>query len=190
MKRLPPAKRNQLIMVIAATIVLLCVVYFCLIRPQKEKNDSLAGEIHGKQDTLQKVKNSIKEADQISAKLNDISLQLGHAEDDVANGDVYAWIYDTIRRFKAKYQVDIPTIGQPNVSEVDLLAGLPYRQVKVSLSGTAYYHDLGKFVAEFENNFPHMRLVNLSIEPAGLPGSNAERLSFRVDVIALVKPNT
>ena len=71
-----------------------------------------------------------------------------------------------------------------------MLAGFPYKQVKVTISGTAYYHDLGKFVADFENNFPHMRMVNLSIEPASMTGANAERLSFRVDVIALVKPNT
>jgi hypothetical protein len=35
-----------------------------------------------------------------------------------------------------------------------------------------------------------MRVVNLMIEPAGaLPGTAAERLSFRMDIVALVRPN-
>ena len=72
---------------------------------------------------------------------------------------------------------------------VDLLPGYPYKQIKLSLIGTAYYHDLGKFIADFENAFPHMRLVNLEVEPS--PGTtgpeSAERLGFRMDVVILVK---
>jgi len=190
MKRLPTAKRNQLIMVVAATLAGLSLVYFLLIGPQKQQNSSLGLKIRAEKEKLTAIKNAIKDTDLISARLTDISLQLNRAEEDVATGDVYAWTYDTIRRFKAPYHVDIPSIGQPSISDMDMLAGFPYRQVKVSLSGTAYYHDLGKFVADFENSFPHMRLVNLSIEPANMTGSNSERLSFRLDIIALVKPNT
>lgn len=190
MKKLPPAKRNQLIMVLAATIIAVSLVFFLLIRPQKLQNEALGVKIRTQQDKLQTIKNAIKKTDEISSSLSEISLQLTRAEEDVASGNVYAWTYDTIRRFKTNYHVEIPNIGQPSLSDVDMLAGFPYRQVKVTLSGTGYYHDLGKFVADFENTFPHMRMVNLSIEPANMTGANAERLSFRVDVVTLVKPNT
>ena len=69
---------------------------------------------------------------------------------------------------------------------MDLIPNFPYKQVRVSLNGTAYYQDLGKFVADFENNFPHIRLVNLMIEPVG----QTEQLNFHVDMVALVKPNS
>lgn len=177
-------------MVVAATIGALSLVYFLLIGPQKEQNANLGLKIRAEKEKLTAIKTAIKDTDLIATRLTDISLQLERAEEDVAGGDVYAWTYDTIRRFKAPYHVDIPTIGQPALADMDMLAGFPYREVRVSLSGTAYYHDLGKFVADFENNFPHMRLVNLSIEPANMTGSNSERLSFRMDVVALVKPNT
>ena len=189
MKRLPPAKRNQLIMVVAATVAALSLVFFFLIKPQKEQNEKLGLKIRTEQEKLKTIKTAIKDTDIIASRLTDISLQLTRAEDDVANGDVYAWTYDTIRRFKTTYHVDIPTIGQPTYSDMDMLAGFPYRQVKVPISGTAYFHDLGKFVSDFENSFPHMRMVNLLIEPANMTGANAERLSFRLDVIALIKPN-
>jgi hypothetical protein len=192
MKRLPPAKRNQLIMVIVTTLGLISLVYFLLIQPQKEGNQKLAHDTNDKMTELDTIKKSIKQAELIDANLISTTQLLEHAEDDVVTGDVYGWIYDTIRRFKSTYHVDIPNIGQPAISDVDIIPGFPYRQVRVSLSGTAYYHDLGKFIADFENNFPHIRMVNLSIEPgngAG-PGTGGEKLTFRLDVVALVKPNT
>jgi Tfp pilus assembly protein PilO len=194
MKRLPPAKRNQLIVVILATLGLIGLVYFLLIQSQKEQNRKLAHDTSVKMAELETIKKSIKQAELINANLTDITQQLDHAEDDVVTGDVYGWIYDTIRKFKSTYHVDIPNIGQPAISDVDLIAGFPYKQVKVSLSGTAYYHDLGKFIADFENTFPHIRVVNLSLEPGNVSGSGpnngAEKLTFRMDVIALIKPNT
>lgn len=189
MKRLPPAKRNQLIVVIVATITIISVIYFMLISPQQEKNKALGKRIHDQQEKLQTIRNSIKDADGIATTLGDVSLELARAEQDVASGDVNSWTYDTIRRFKASYHVDIPSITQPSIGEVDLLQGFPYKQAKVNLTGTAYFHDLGKFIADFENNFPHMRMVNLSIEPTS-QNAGSEKLLFRLDIVTLIKPNT
>jgi len=191
MKRLPPAKRNQLILVIFVTVALISMVYLFLISPQNNKIHKLGAETSGKRAELQRIKDTIKQKDATGNALDEISRQLNHAEEDVATGDISAWTYDTLRRFKSSYHVDIPGIGQGVLSDVDLLAGFPYRQVKLSLNGTAYYHDLGKFVSDFENNFPHMRLLNLSIEPANnAAGGAMERLNFHMDVVTLVKPNT
>ena len=177
-------------MVMLATIVALSLVFFFLIVPQKEQNAKLGAKIRAEEERFSAIKKSVTDADAIAARLTEISLQLNHAEEDVANGDVYAWTYDTIRRFKATYKVEISSPAQPSITDMDMLPNFPYRQVKVTISGTAFYHDLGKFIADFENTFPHMRMNNLSIEPANMLGANLERLSFRVDVIALVKPNT
>jgi Tfp pilus assembly protein PilO len=190
MRKLSPTKRNHLIIVLVLTLGALFAVFHFLIDPQKAQNKKLAENIRAQRDKLQSIKNAIKDADHISSDLTTVSFQLGRAEEDVASGDVYAWIYDTIRRFKSAYKVEIPTISAPTVTDADLFSGFPYRQVKVTLSGVGFYHDIGKFVADFENNFPHMRMVNLLVEPANQVGPNAEKLSFRVDVIALVKPNT
>ena len=192
MKRLPPAKRNNLIMVILATLGLISLVYFLLIQTQKQENENLAHDTNDKLVELDTIKKSIRQMNVTDATLADVTLQLSHAEEDLATGDVFAWTYDTIRRFKSAYHVDIPNIGQPTISDVDLIPNFPYKEVKVSLSGTAYYHDLGKFVSDFENTYPHMRMVNLSIEPANAsgPGNSSEKLTFRVDVVVLVKSNT
>jgi type II secretion system (T2SS) protein M len=107
----------------------------------------------------------------------------------MASGDLYSWTYNTIRLFKAPYQVDIPDVGHPDVGTMDLLPDFPFKQVRFTVTGTAYYHDLGKFIADFENKFPHMRVVNLQIQPADATGSN-EKLSFKMDIVALVKSSS
>jgi hypothetical protein len=190
MKRLPKAKRNQLIMVMAGTVVLVHYLLIFKNNPQSERNRQVGQDIGLAQTKLEQYKATIKKAAAMNNALNDVTLQLAQAEEDIATGDVYAWTYDTIRRFKATYHVDIPNISQPTLSDVDLLPSFPYRQVKVTINGTAYYHDLGKFVSDFENNFPHMRLVNLVMEPANISGSGGEKLSFRMDIVMLVKSST
>jgi Tfp pilus assembly protein PilO len=175
-------------MVVLATATLICLVWFLLISPQNDENRKLATSTTSERDKLQKIKASIKQRDETVAALRDITDQLNHSEQDVATGDVYAWTYDTLRRFKST--IEIPSITQPILSDEDMLPNFPYRQLKVTLVGTAYYHDLGKFIADFENTFPHMRLVNLSVEPASLASGPTEKLNFRVDAVALIKPNT
>jgi hypothetical protein len=84
--------------------------------------------------------------------------------------------------------VDIPTPGQPIQGDCDLFANFPYKQIHFSLIGTAYYHDLGKFIADFENKFPHCRVVNLAADATGTGPGGGEKLNFRMDIAALVKP--
>ncbi len=115
------------------------------------------------------------------------------AEHDIAFGDPTAWFYETLRNFKEHYAVDISSYGQPSLGSVDLLSKFPYNQIKFSISGTAFYQDLGKFIADFENTFPHMRIVNLALDPASGdlgPGHGPvadDTLSFKMDIITLVK---
>ncbi|HEY4414735.1 MAG TPA: hypothetical protein VGO57_03500 [Verrucomicrobiae bacterium] len=187
MKRLSPAKRNQLIVVLLITAALIGAVYMLLIGPQNEANRKLLRMTSDRQADLDKYRKFISQSQTTSEQLTNFSSQLDGVESDIATGDAYSWTYDTIRRFKANYHVDIPTIGQPMISDVDLLPNFPYKQVRFSLAGTAYFHELGKFVADFENTFPHMRLVNLTVEPSDGGG---EHVAFRVEVIALIKPNT
>lgn len=189
MKRLPPAKRNQLIIVLVVTVALIGAVYFLLINPQNVKNAQMIAEIAQENTKLQQYRSTVKQMDSTRDTLADLTQQLGRAEADVASGDIYEWAFENIRRFKTGYRVDIPTIGQPTRGDCDLVANLPYKQIRFSLSGTAYYHDLGKFIADFENKFPHCRVLNLVMDPATSENGATERLNFRMDIVALVKPS-
>lgn len=186
MKRLPPNKRNQLVGVIIATVGLICIVYFVLISPQKDKNKQMAADASKESAKLEQYKKAIKQLDETAAQMETATQQLDQAEADLASGDLYAWTVETVRNFKANYRrVDIATIGQPIQGDCELIGSFPYKQIRIALTGTAFYHDLGKFVSDFENKFPHCRVVNLSADPSGL----GEKLNFRMDIVALVKSN-
>lgn len=190
MKRLPKAKRNQLILVIFGTMTLIGLVYFLLISPQIQENHKLVADTSSDAAKLQQIQNTLKQTDATTKIASEISAQLSQSETDVATGDLFAWTYNTFRQFKAGYHVDIPTIGQPVQSVENLLPNFPYKQITFTLSGTGFYQDIGKFVSDLENKFPHMRVINLALQPSGGSGLDAEKLSFRLDVVALVKPNT
>jgi len=189
MKRLPPDKRNMLIAVIVATLALIALVYFFLIAPQNAESLKLASKTNFELTKLQQIKTTIKQADATATTAGEVAAVLNSAENDTASGDVFAWTYDTIRQFKAGRHVEITTIGQPVQSDEDLLANFPYKQIKFQIIGNGYYHDIGKFAADLENKFPHMRVVSLIIDTASGPDAVTEKLTFRMEIAALVKPN-
>ena len=189
MNKLPKQKRDQFVLVGLITATLLAAIYFGWIRSQNSNMARIKNNTAAAQDKLLKIEDTIKKSADTNMKLAEINDTLSQDESDMAYGDINAWTYDTIRHFKTPYKVDISTPGQPTSGDVDLLANFPYKQIKFTINGTAYYHDLGDFIAHFENNFPHLRVVNLTLAPAGGTGDDSEKLSFRMDIIALTKPN-
>jgi hypothetical protein len=187
MKRLSRKKRNQLITVIVVTLAILALIGFGLIRPQYNSLSAIAQARKDADNKLQSIKHAIANSDAIANEWNETTYALAHTEEDMASGDLYSWTYDTIRHFKQSYKVEIPEIGQPTIGESDLLPSFPYKQIQFAIHGTVYYHDLGKFIADFENKFPHFRMVRLVVEPAASADSNNEKLSFRMEIITLVK---
>jgi hypothetical protein len=186
MKWLPRDKRNPFFAVVFVIALILILICFVLIRSQYDSLTQIATSKKLTANRLQNVENIIKNGSATANQLADATYALSRAEEDMASGDLYSWTYDTIRRLIPEYKIDIPQIGHPAVSDVDLLSNVPYKQMRFTVSGTAYYHDFGRFVADFENNFPHARIVNVVLEPSGAGG---EKLAFTMDIIVLIKPN-
>ncbi|MFZ0828101.1 MAG: hypothetical protein WAO02_11820 [Verrucomicrobiia bacterium] len=189
MKKLSREKRNQLVTVGIVTLAVLGMIYFGLIQPQFASLSRIARDKSAAQTQLLGIKNTVTNAKTVASSLVETSQALTDTEGDLASGDLYSWTYDTIRHFKQSYRVEIPDVGHPIIGEMDLLPSFPYKQIKFNINGTAYYHDLGKFIADFENNFPHARVVNLSLEPMPGADGSTEKISFRMDIVALVKNN-
>lgn len=179
-------KRNQLLLTLGGAVVLIAGLGFGLVRPQYAKLASIKKDTTDTQKHLDSIRHLVQESDAGSNQLSDVTLTLSNAESDMATGDIYAWTVDTMRHFKANYKVDAE-IGQPSVGDVDLFAHFAYKQIKFNLHGTGYYHDIGKFIADLEDKFPHMRVVNIEMSPVG---GDSEKLAFSMDIIALVKSSS
>ena len=190
--KLPREKRNQLILISLVTLVALTALGFGLIKHQYENLASLAATKTEAEQKFVQMQEQIKRADLVEAELAAARTSITNLEAGMApSGDSLSWIINTVRGFKGAYKVEIPQFSPiSHPSDVNLLAKFPYKQVTLTVSGTAYYHDLGKFLADFENEFPHIRLVNLDIQLNPSPAAgDAEKLVFKVDIITLVKPN-
>ena len=188
--KLPKEKRNQLILISLATLVVLAGLGFGLIKYQYENLTRLAAKKTEAEQKLVQMQDQIKRTDLVEAELADVRAVITSLEAGMASGDLYSWIINTVRGFKGAYKVEIPQFSPIRPSDVNLLAKFPYKQVAVTVAGTAHYHELGKFLADFENEFPHIRLVNLNIQLNPSPAAgDAEKLVFTVDIVTLVKPS-
>jgi len=189
--KLPKEKRTQLVAVVLFAVLALGGLGFGLIKWQYKKLRDITEKTEVAEKRLGKVQTAIRRADEIEREFKEKSALLAQQEESMASGDAYSWVVNLLRRFKLSYKVEIPQISQPTPpSDVNLLPKHPYKQVTLKLGGTAYYHDLGKFIADFENEFPHIRVVNLTLEPATSVGSaEKEKLQFYMDLVVLVSPN-
>ncbi len=189
MNKISKQKQQQLILTALVTVVTISGLYFGVIRSQQRSLQTLSGNARAAREKLALVKHSIQTADQTEQQLCEARKQLDKHEEFVASGDLYAWAITTIRTFRLNYRVEIPqfsTIDGPK--DMNLLPAFPYKQVTLTVGGTAVYAELGKFLADLENQFPHMRLLNLSLEPATTQGAGEQKLAFKMDIAALVKP--
>ena len=191
--KLSKDKLNRLILVGLATLIAVAGLYFGLISHQNENLSSLHQKKAAAAKKLQGMIAAGKKCDQIQIELDAAKKALAEAESDVASGDRYAWVIDTLRQFKtqSRYKVEIPqysTLSDP--VNVNVLPNFPYKQATITAAGTAHFHDLGQFLADLENQFPHFRLLNLTLDVSGSSVTvEPETLSFKMDIVTLVKQN-
>lgn len=190
MKHLSKEKKQQLLLVVIGTLGVLLGIWFGLISWQQNTISRLSSKRDATRSKFNGMTDALKHATEISSDLDVEKQKLDEAETQMASGDLYLWIINTVRNFKAEHpRVEIPQYSTILVGDTTLLPKFPYKQVTLTIAGKAYYHDLGTFVADFENQFPYIRLQNLEIQPStGMEGAFSEKLSFRVDVVALIKP--
>ncbi len=189
MNKLSKAKRDQLILVGLGTGFMLILIGFGLIRSQYATISGINSRVAAARSELDSMQASSKKASNISSQVTNLTATLAQTESDLASGDPAQWIYNSIRNFKERYQVDVAVTSQLSVGEVNFLPHFPYKQIQVTVGGKAYYHDLGKFIADFENSFPHARIANLNIEPDDSSGKGGEKLAFRMELVVLTNPN-
>jgi len=187
MKRLSKQKREQLILVCIVILMVLVGLWFLLIRSQKESLQSLRAQKTTKEDKAANMQKEIEKTKSVETELHDVDTKLADREQDMVSGDYYASLVNTVRRFKLAYKLDIPQFSPAaSVTDVDLLPKFPYKQVRIAISGTGYYEEIGKFIADFENEYSVSRIVNLELTPYSGPVDAKEKLTFRMEIVSLV----
>ncbi len=187
---------RQFALIALLTLLGLAVVWFGWLKAQRQGLQALVADQAKAQLKLQQAEAAIEVAEQVKAQVWESERRLERVEEGMAVGDLYDWAINTIREFKEPYNVDIPQFSQiEGPGDMSMLPRFPYKQINWTIAGTAYFHDFGRFLADFENRFPCARVVKLRLEPVPSKESKdlrelseKEKLSFRMEIAALVKP--
>jgi hypothetical protein len=200
MKNLPKEKRDRLVLVIIGTLVILVAFWMGLLGPQRRGLNQALKKASEQASQVSNAERLTGMTSQLERNLLEANGRLLVLERTMASGDMYSWIIQTMNRFKDGYKVEIPHFSREAPTEVGMFAKFPYRAVVFNLRGYAYYHELGRFIADFENVFPHIRVQRLDLEPSFNPntpeststgsGDDPEKLGFRMEIVVLVNPNS
>jgi hypothetical protein len=189
-KKLPKEKRNQLILAIIGTVAVLSGLGLGLIRFQYDGLKNLAEKKAADKKKLGEMRDAVNNSAKYEAAVTEARKKLADMETDIATGDLYAWVINTLRAFKVAYKVEVPQFSPIGpVTEMTLLPDFPYKQATLTVAGTAHFHDFGKFLSDFENQYPHIRVQNLKVDavPAMGTAQDPELVSFTMEIVTLVK---
>ena len=198
MARLSKEKRDRLILVIIMTVAIGVGLWYGIITTRKERLEEVKVSIRAAVDKLEKARKLVKQADKADSQLEAAVDKLKEVEDTMASGvDHYTWAILLLEKARTGHEVKIIEVTRPVKGEVGLLAQFPYQAAIFTVRGAGHYHDLGKFLADFENSFPYFRVQNITLSPGldsvagpdtSTAGTGEENLAFRMDIVALIKP--
>ncbi len=197
MARLSKDKRDRLILVMIGTIAAVVGLWFGVIKTRQERIEESKARLVVAMDNLDKATKRVKLADKVEADLEIATRKLKGIEDTMASGADYSWALLLLEKARAGHEVNVIDVTRPAKGEVGVLAQFPYDAAIFSIRGTAYYHQFGRFLADFENRFPYFRVQNLSLGPGGESATASdgaaartsdEKLTFKMEIIALIKP--
>lgn len=187
MNKLSKEKRSQLALVVVMSLVLATGLYTGLIRFQQAKLRNLDLELQKANRKLSQIDETSRSSAKIEADLAIATKELQAREAEMVSGDLYSSMVNFVRTFKMSYPVDIKQFSSKGIADINLFTKYPYKQFTVAVTGSTYYHDLGRFIADFENRFPSSRILNLELAPES--SQEKEKLTFRMDIVSLVKPS-
>src|SRR5437868_3827275 len=134
-KKLPKEKRNQLILAVVGTVAVLSGLGFGLIRFQYDNLDHLALTDAAAKRKLAEMRDAVNNAAKYEASVTESRKKLAELETDMATGDLYAWVINTLRTFKVPYRVDIPQYSPIGpVVDMSLLPDLDRKSTRLNSS--------------------------------------------------------
>ena len=189
MNKISKEKKQQIVLILIGAIGVMGCLWCFAIQNQYTRLSTVQKRTLEMTDKVTKAESLLKKADTIEAELEEHMEALAKIEGGMASGDIYLWMINTINRFNIAKQVTFLDFQREIVGEVGVFPKFPYKAAVFPVKGTSHYHNLGRFLADFENSFPFVRVQNLELSPAPrTAGEDAESLNFKFEIVALIKP--
>lgn len=199
MNKLSKDKRDKLILTIIATVGIIAVVYFFVLTDMKDEHATLSTKITSMNDRIDKADRVIKRQAHFNEEMAALKVALDGRQAQMPKpGEDHVWFLRIMEDRRGTYNLDINEIRNPEAWDPGVLPNFPFKGVSFNVTLVGGYTDFGRFLADFENDFPFMRVQLLSITPdvtpgppgSGIPAQDNGKLRFNFRVISLIKTQT
>ncbi len=190
MNSVSKAKRLQALAILAATIVIMTLLYTHFVRAGQIRLYEVEQQQAAGRTEQEAARKRIKMAPVFEQDLLLAQERLGEFEITMASGDVYLWMIRALDRISDRHRVHFNQIEPPQFEPSEYVPRTPYEAARFTVSGSATYADFGHFLADLENTYPFLRFRKLELEPMAFGRPNpeeADQLRFQADFTVLVK---
>jgi len=199
MNKMSKDKRDKLLLVCIGAIGLCSVLYFLIITDDQDVIAELGQKMVAVQVKKANSESLLKKQADKEAALEEAKKVLMQKQTDMfkpGEKDHVRYLQIlTKRSFTNNLTVD--KIVLPEVTEAGVLPQFPFTAQRIHVVMLGAYQDFGRFLAEFENAYPYIRVQGLGIQPdirvqMGATPTDAasvaatEQLRFEFNLIVLV----
>jgi hypothetical protein len=208
MNKISKDKRDKVVLACIMFLGLAGLLYTFVLGYQKDQLAMLHKQSLILRDRVSKADTLIRSAPIIEANLKDNQKLLDTRLESMApQGQYYYWFLKLIDQFREEEKLNpafiIDITPQPEFIEAGLLPNFPYRAASFGLRVNGHYQDIGRFIADLENNFPYFRVQSVRLTPqrggaqnGGLvkealnaPGTT-ETLMVELHIVTLIRGGT
>jgi Tfp pilus assembly protein PilO len=188
MSKMSREKKSQIILIVMMAVTVCFGLYFGIIQIQGDRINAMNRRRDEMVEKLTKAERALKNKKALETELAARRAELDTIERTMASGDLYSWIIGTMNRRATRFDLNIPTYGRETIGEIGIVPEFPYKAATFLLRGTGTFENLGRFVADLENDRPFFRVQNLDVSPAPAGSGGEYLVQFSFELVAPIRP--
>ena len=185
-------QKERLVFIVMMTLLLSVILYQMVVSPARDVLEIRSRLLADWQAAQRDGKSQTDVFARLNRDYDDTNEKIRQCETTIATGDPYRWLMKTLPNFYEADPVDLLNYEPPQTHDWQIYPKVAYRAVTFTVSGAAYYQDLGKLLVALENSHEYLRIKRLDLEPkhSAEPGDNEEeKLNFRIEFVSMLKTN-
>jgi len=200
MNKISKDKRDKLILICIAAAAIIAILYFFVLVDMQDEQATLGTRLISMRDKVDKSQRLLKRQAELNGHLEELRKELNERQVVMPRpGEDHVWFMKIMEDRRSKFNLDIGDIRNPEAWDPGVLPKFPFKAVSFNVTLIGGYTDFGRFLADFENNFPYMRVQLMNVTPdiaqtavGATQGATDDRgrLCFNFRVISLIKTQT